>query len=163
MDDAQTENSRAVPPPAGPPRSGRILVVDDDGEATRNRRRETRHSSNASLLLYFRALAFDAHRPAPKNRIRLELVLYTSASETCQRALRTLARVLDKFDASQVSVTVRDLANAPASGDEDAVVFTPTLVKRGPGPRTWMVGNLDQDDVLIDLFKASGVDPKSPS
>jgi len=161
MDEARTENSSVVPPPAGPSPSGCILVVDDDGEATRNRRREVRHHSSASLLVQFRALAFDAHRPAPKNRIRLELVLYTSASETCQRALRTLERVLDKFDASQVSVTVRDLANAPASGDEDAVVFTPTLVKRGPGPRTWIVGNLDQDHVLIDLFKASGVDPKS--
>jgi len=163
MDDGQTENSRAVPPPPGPPQSGRILVVDDDGEGTRNRRREARHHSNASLLVQFRALAFDAHRPAPKNRIRLELVLYTSESETCQRALRTLERVLDKFNASQVSITVMDLANAPASGDEDAVVFTPTLVKRGPGPRTWIMGNLDQDDVLIDLFEASGVDPKSQS
>ena len=161
MDDGQIENSRAVPPPPRPQRSGRIVVVDDDGEGTRNRRREARYHSTASLLVQFRASAFDAHRPAPKNRIRLELVLYTSESETCQRALRTLERVLDKFNASQVSITVMDLANAPASGDEDAVVFTPTLVKRGPGPRTWIVGNLDQDHVLIDLFKASGVDPKS--
>jgi hypothetical protein len=163
MDDGQTEDPPGVSRPPEPPQRGSILVRDDEAEGTRNRRRETRYHSNASLLVHFRALAFDAHRPAPKNRIRLELVLYTSASETCQRALRTLERVLDKFDASQVSVTVRDLAHAPASGDEDAVVFTPTLVKHGPGPRTWIVGNLDQDHVLIDLFKASGVEPKRVS
>jgi two-component system response regulator GlrR len=38
------------------------------------------------------------------------------------------------------------------------VVFTPTLVKRGPGPRTWVIGNLDQTEVLIDLLDVNGVD-----
>jgi hypothetical protein len=113
-----------------------------------------------SLLPPRRELAFDGHRP-PKRGIRLELVLYTSAaSEKCQLALRTLQRVLDKYDTSQVSVTVTDLSRRPAGGDEDAVIFTPTLVKRGPGPRTWIVENLDRDDLLIELFEVSGVDRK---
>jgi hypothetical protein len=88
-------------------------------------------------------------------------VLYTSAaSEKSQRALRTLQRVMDRFNASQVSLTITDLAAAPSGGEADSVVFTPTLVKRGPGPRTWIVGNLDQDDLLVDLFEVSGVDRK---
>ena len=37
-------------------------------------------------------------------------------------------------------------------------VFTPTLVKRGPGPRTWLIGNLDHADLLVDLLDVSGVD-----
>jgi two-component system, OmpR family, response regulator len=104
-------------------------------------------------------LALDGHRP-PRG-IRLELVLYTSAaSEKSQRALRTVQRVLEKYNASQVNFTIRDLSSRPSSGDEDSVVFTPTLVKRGPGPRTWIVGNLEQEDLLIDLFDVSGVDRK---
>jgi KaiB domain len=40
------------------------------------------------------------------------------------------------------------------------VVFTPTLVKRGPGPRTWIVGNLDQPELLVDVLEVSGGDRK---
>jgi hypothetical protein len=40
------------------------------------------------------------------------------------------------------------------------VLFTPTLVKRGPGPRTWIVGNLDQPELLTDLLDVSGVERK---
>jgi CheY-like chemotaxis protein len=127
--------------------------------ATRRRRRETRRSTRPRAAA--QGLAFDIHRPPPGKGVRLELVLYTSAaSEKCQRAMRTLQRVMDKFNVSQVKLTVKDLSTAPAGGEEDAVVFTPTLVKRGPGPRTWIVGNLDQDDLLIDLFDVSGVDRK---
>ena len=44
-------------------------------------------------------------------------------------------------------------------GDTDAVIFTPTLVKRGPGPRTWLVGNLEPPDMmLIELLELSGVE-----
>src|SRR5262249_12468829 len=95
---------------------------------------------------------------APKD-VRLELVLYTrAASEKCQRALRTVQRVLEKYNPTQVHFTVRDLSSRPSSGDEDSVVFTPTLVKRGPGPRTWIIGSLEQEDLLTDLLDAGGVD-----
>jgi len=121
--------------------------------------RQRRQLSGTGRAPLRRPVALDGHRPS-KN-IRLELVLYTSAaSEKCQRALRTVQRVLEKYEASQVSFSVRDLADRPSSGDEDSVVFTPTLVKRGPGPRTWIVGNLDQDDLLLDLFEVSGVERK---
>jgi CheY-like chemotaxis protein len=106
-----------------------------------------------------RGLAFDQHRRRKGSRI--DLVLYTSAaSEKSQRALRTIHRVLDNYDVGQVNLTICDLADRPAQAEEDSVVFTPTLVKRGPGPRTWIVGNLDQDDLLIDLLDVSGVDRK---
>lgn len=91
--------------------------------------------------------------------IKIELVLYVSASsEKCQKALRTVHSVLQQYDADQVSFSVCDLARHPASAEDDSVVFTPTLVKRGPGPRTWIVGNLDQDELLVDLLELSGVD-----
>jgi len=125
--------------------------------AATKRRREFSGVSRASAPP--RWLAHDGRRPV--RRARLDLVLYVSAaSEKSQRALRTIYRVLERYNSSQVNLTVTDLSNKPTSGDEDAVVFTPTLVKRGPGTRTWIVGNLDQDDLLIDLLDVSGVDRK---
>lgn len=88
----------------------------------------------------------------------VELVLYTSsASEKCQRALRLVQGVLREFDADRVRLTVRDLAADPEAGDEDAVVFTPTLVKRSPGARTYIVGNLDEASIVADLLTVNGV------
>jgi len=104
-----------------------------------------------------RGLSNDRSRPSPKTA-KIELVLYVSASsEKCQKALRTIRDVLQQFNTSQVHFIVRDLSGVPASADEDAVVFTPTLVKRGPAPRTWIVGNLDQPELLVDLMEVSGV------
>lgn len=104
-----------------------------------------------------RDIAFDKARAAKP--IKIELMLYTrGGSETCRKALATIHRVLEQYNRTQVSLTVCDLAEDPDAGDEDSVIYTPTLVKRGPGPRTWIVGNLDQDDFLIDLLELSGVE-----
>ena len=90
---------------------------------------------------------------------KIELVLYVSAaSEKCQKALRTIGQVLQQYEAGQVRFTVRDLSRGTWSDDDAGVIFTPTLVKRGPGPRTWIVGNLDQAELLVDLLELSGVD-----
>ena len=51
-----------------------------------------------------------------------------------------------------------DLTESPAGGDHDSVIYTPTLVQRGPGPRTWIVGNLDQDELLVELLELNGVE-----
>jgi CheY-like chemotaxis protein len=97
----------------------------------------------------------------PARRRKIELVLYTSAaSEKCQRAIRSIDQVLQNYDRDQVSFTICDLSGNPEAGDADAVIFTPTLVKRGPGPRTWIVGNLDQPELVVDLLEVSGVDRK---
>lgn len=102
-------------------------------------------------------IVFDKVRvPKP---VRIELTLYTrGGSEACRNALATIHRVLEDYNRAQISLTVCDLALDPDGGDEDSVIYTPTLVKRGPGPRTWIVGNLDQDEFLIDLLELSGVE-----
>ena len=102
-------------------------------------------------------IAFDKGRPA--KTIKIELTLYTrSGSDACGRALATIHRVLENYNTAQVSLTVCNLAETPDGGDEDSVIYTPTLVKRGPGPRTWLVGNLDRDEFLIDLLELNGVE-----
>jgi hypothetical protein len=98
-------------------------------------------------------------RRKPPAEPKVELVLYTSReSDKSQRAIRAIETVLDQYDRSQVRLTMCDLSACPEEGEADSVVFTPTLVKQGPGPRTAIIGNLDGGEVLRDLLDASGVD-----
>ncbi len=93
------------------------------------------------------------------NEPKIDLVLYTSsASEQSTRALRAIQRVLRGYDSAQVRFSTCDLSKQPLDGEVHSVVFTPTLVKQGPGPRTSIVGNLENTDALRDLLDASGVD-----
>jgi len=104
----------------------------------------------------FSGSAHDSGRGSRAHKI--DLVLYVSpSSEKCQKAIRTLHHVLEEYDTTQVRLSIRDLSNGGTNTDEDAVVFTPTLVKRGPGPRTWIVGSLDHKELLVDLLEMSGV------
>lgn len=90
---------------------------------------------------------------------RVELVLYiSSASPASIQARRNLERLLSAFDRSQVKFTVCDLVSDPRSGDEDRIAFTPTLVKRHPEPRVWVLGNLKESDIVADLLRMCGVD-----
>jgi CheY-like chemotaxis protein len=118
------------------------------------RRHSTRSTRGGS-----RASGAASDKPAARPRKRIELVLYTSpASEKCQQAIRAINRVLERYNASQISFTICDVAQNPRLAQEDSIVFTPTLVKRGPGPRTWLIGNLDQAELLSDLLEGNGVD-----
>ncbi len=95
----------------------------------------------------------------PEAPPKIEIVLYVSAaSEKSQKALRAIRAVLENYVSSQVKFSTCDLAQQPQDGEVDSVVFTPTLVKQGPGPRTSIIGNLDQEEILKDLLDSSGVD-----
>jgi DNA-binding NtrC family response regulator len=107
-----------------------------------------------------RATGADDDRGA--NRIRVELVLYVSpASAASIQARRNLERVLEDFDASQVKISICDLVRDPLGGDEDKVAFTPTLVKRYPEPRMWVLGNLREPEIVADLLRVCGVDARA--
>jgi CheY-like chemotaxis protein len=91
----------------------------------------------------------DAPPPAPP----MELVLYVSPlSLASARALEVLRAVV-KEAAPAVTLTVCDLAREPAAAERDNVVFTPTLVKRRPGPRTWILGDLSRRETVADLIE----------
>jgi two-component system response regulator GlrR len=93
---------------------------------------------------------------------RVELVLYVSPSSPASaQARRNLERLLDAFEPSQIKYTVCDLVRDPLAGEDDRVAFTPTLVKRYPGPRTWILGTLRETQIIGDLLRASGVDAKT--
>ena len=128
-------------------------VLERMAELTGDSRRRLRIPNGHHVPRRHRA--DDAGNGPPK----IDLVLYMSpASEKCQKALRAVQEVLAEYKSSQVKFSTCDLSKRPEDGEVDSVVFTPTLVKQGPGPRTSIIGNLDQKDVLKDLLDASGVD-----
>lgn len=92
--------------------------------------------------------------------VELELVLYvTSTSQESHKAIRNLHRALKPFDKRRFRLTVIDVANG---GDEewyqsleaDRVIVTPTLVKRRPGPKTWIVGTLAPIDAVEQMLRS---------
>lgn len=83
----------------------------------------------------------------------VELILYVSShSPHCAAAIRTVKKVLSRFERSRVRLTVRDLNEDPTGGIEDNVAFTPTLVRRSPTPRTFILGHMSNPNLLLDLL-----------
>lgn len=92
---------------------------------------------------------------------KVELVLYvSSASPASLQARRNLEQVLSRFAAGQVRWTIRDLGREPLAGNEDCIAFTPTLVKRFPEPRMWVLGNLRETEIVADMLRVCGVESK---
>lgn len=99
---------------------------------------------------------------ARRTRFIVELVLYvSSASPASIQARRNLEQVLDGFERSQIKYTICDLGRDPMAGEIDRVAFTPTLVKRYPEPRMWLLGSLRETDLIADLLRVCGVDAKA--
>lgn len=96
----------------------------------------------------------------PEVAPRIELALYVSSSSPSSlRALRNLRRLLADYDAGQVRLLVCDLSHDDGGlADEDRIVFTPTLVKRGPEPKVWVLGDLSTTEVVADLLSHAGVE-----
>ena len=90
---------------------------------------------------------------------RVELTLYVrSISEASRQARAAVEQVLAGFVPSQVSYTVHDLIEEPLAGAADRIAFTPTLVRRHPAPRVWLLGSLRDPQIVTDLLNACGVE-----
>ena len=98
--------------------------------------------------------------PTPARKPDLELALYvTSSSQESQKAIRNLHRALKPFDAERIRLTVVDVANGGDDAwyqglEDDRVIVTPTLVKKTPGPKTWIVGTLAPIDAVEELLSS---------
>ena len=102
--------------------------------------------------------AHDAERGRQAEH-KVELVLYvSSASPASLQAQQNFERVLHTFDRRQVKFSICDLGSNPSAGVADRIAFTPTLVKRFPEPRMWVLGNLREPQILADLLRVYGVD-----
>lgn len=100
--------------------------------------------------------------PGGRRGHRVELVLYVSPNSAASvQARRTLEQLLEGYERNQVKYLVCDLVRDPLAGDSDRVAFTPTLVKRYPAPRVWLVGNLRETGIIDDILRSCGVDPRA--
>ena len=89
----------------------------------------------------------------------IELILYVSAdSPRSANAINNIKRVLSRYRSDKVRLTICDLAQNPTMGNADGIAFTPTLVKRSPGPRTYILGHITNPDVLIELLDGCDLD-----
>jgi CheY-like chemotaxis protein len=89
----------------------------------------------------------------------IELILYVSAdSPRSANAINNIKRVLSRYRSDKVRLTICDLARDPTLGNADSIAFTPTLVKRSPGPRTYILGHITNPDVLIELLDGCDFD-----
>jgi len=87
----------------------------------------------------------------------VELILYVSSrSPRSFAAVRNIKKVLERFNSSRVKLTVCDLSQDPNGGIEDAVTFTPTLVRKTPGPRTFILGHITSPELLLELLADCG-------
>ena len=83
----------------------------------------------------------------------VELILYISSrSPRSAAAVKTIKKVLERYSSSRVKLTVCNLSENPTAGIEDAVAFTPTLVRRSPGPRTFILGHITSPELLLELL-----------
>ena len=123
-----------------------FMMVD----AAERRRRSSRLS---------RSLLPGSSRPDADDKPKkpaIELVLYISSiSPHSTAALRNLRRALAQHAGPAVKLTVHDLSKDPQRAESDGVHFTPTLVRKGGGPRTWIVGHLGNPQVLQTLLESA--------
>ncbi len=90
----------------------------------------------------------------------LELMLYvTSTSQESHKAIRNLHRALKPYDKTRFRLTIVDVANGGDEEwyqclEEDRVIVTPTLIKRKPGPKTWIVGSLSPSDAVERMLES---------
>lgn len=83
----------------------------------------------------------------------VELILYVSSrSVRSAAAVKNIEKALSRFRSSRVRLTVCDLSVNPGKAEEDSVAFTPTLVRKSPGPRTYILGHISNPDLVLELL-----------
>jgi CheY-like chemotaxis protein len=98
--------------------------------------------------------------PASGTPAPVELVLYVSSdSPASLRARRHLESALAHFEPDRVRLEICDVGQDPARGEADHVVFTPTLVTRCGGVASWVLGDLGDGAMLMDLLHVCGLEP----
>lgn len=98
--------------------------------------------------------------PSPRAGARAHLVLYVNkASPLSERARQRMQEILAAHDTSALHFEVCDLLEHMESAERDRVVFTPTLVYRGPGAPAWILGDLTDGRPVEDLLALAGARP----
>jgi CheY-like chemotaxis protein len=118
------------------------------------------------LLVQVRAILHDGvsappppggGRAAGEAPARAHLLLYVNrASPLSARARQHIEEVLAGYDISGLHFEVCDILDHVDNATRDRVVFTPTLVYRGPGTPAWGLGDLSDTRIVEDLLRMAG-------
>jgi hypothetical protein len=92
---------------------------------------------------------------------RVELRLYVSAdSMNSARAVMALEQIVRAFPPRAFRTHVLDVATSVEAAARDRVLFTPTLILTDRAQRsTRVLGDLSKVDVLVELLRATGLEP----
>lgn len=87
-------------------------------------------------------------------------MLYISPdSRLSMKARRNLERVLSGYDPESVRLEIRDVTRDALLAEADRVVFTPTLLVRGPAASAaWIVGDLGDPEIIVNLLRMGGLE-----
>jgi CheY-like chemotaxis protein len=141
-------------------RTAALMLTSERDPAGVEGYRVLRKPTDFAILLAAIGEALGKILPAPVVRLgapratEIELLLYvTSTSQDSHKAIRNVHRALQRYDAERYRLTIVDVANGGdedwyQSLEQDRVIVTPTLVKRRPGPKTWIVGTLAPGDAV---------------
>jgi hypothetical protein len=83
----------------------------------------------------------------------VELVLYVNpGSPTSIRARRDVEAFLAAHPAADCRLVVRNVNECSSELEEDRILYTPTLVVKGEGPPSWLVGDLKNPETLAAVL-----------
>jgi CheY-like chemotaxis protein len=88
-----------------------------------------------------------------EDTVRLDAVLYVSSGSTASaRARRYLEEMIARLRRPGLRFEVCDVSQDARRAEADGVVYTPTLVRRSPGPPVWVVGDPSASPLLPELL-----------
>jgi DNA-binding NtrC family response regulator len=82
---------------------------------------------------------------------------FAGVSIESRRAIRHLREVLSRYDPARIRLDVHDVSDRQASLvplEEDHIVVTPTLVRKYPLPKLWILGDLSRLEIVEDMISA---------
>jgi CheY-like chemotaxis protein len=84
----------------------------------------------------------------------IELILYVSTeSPRSATAIEQIKNVLSQHTSLRVKLTICDLSKEPEGGNADGIAFRPALVKRSPGPKTFILGHITNPELLLEMLQ----------
>jgi CheY-like chemotaxis protein len=87
----------------------------------------------------------------------VELILYVSPdSPTSATAMEKIKQVVERFQSYPVKLTICELSQSSEPAPPEAVLLTPAMLDRAPGPRTFILGHITNPDVVMELLRACG-------
>lgn len=97
-------------------------------------------------------------------RHKLVLRLYIAGrGPNSARAIANLQAISEEMslDGLEWDIQLVDVFDEPLRALEDGILVSPTLVKLAPPPRTVMVGNLDDHEIVLQALGKEGSDRTS--